>query len=183
MRIEVRNQLFLKQLEPGDAQALFDLTDRNREVLKEWLPWLDYNKTEQDSLKFIEVNEKKLKDKQGLNLGIWFNDRLAGVIGHHGIEWNNKRASIGYWLGAEFMGKGIMTSCCEKLIDYSFSEYKLNLIEIAAATENMKSRLIPERLGFKLDGILRQREWLYDHFVDHAVYSMTKSEWEKRSRK
>ena len=34
-------------------------------------------------------------------------------------------------------------------------------------------------LGFKLDGILRDDEWLYDHFLDIAVYSLLASEWKE----
>jgi ribosomal-protein-serine acetyltransferase len=48
------------------------------------------------------------------------------------------------------------------------------------ATENEKSCAVPERLGFRREGIERQAEWLYDHFVDHAVYSALASEWPTR---
>ncbi|TGV06666.1 N-acetyltransferase, partial [Mesorhizobium sp. M00.F.Ca.ET.186.01.1.1] len=58
----------------------------------------------------------------------------------------------------------------------------LEKITIQAATGNAKSRAIPERLGFQLEGILRRNEFLYDHFVDHAVYSMLKEEWQERAR-
>ena len=46
--------------------------------------------------------------------------------------------------------------------------------------KNIKSRAIPERLGFKYEATLRQCEWLYDHYVDHAVYSMLASEYTDR---
>jgi ribosomal-protein-serine acetyltransferase len=52
----------------------------------------------------------------------------------------------------------------------------LNRIEIAAAVGNVRSRAIPERLGFKLDGVLRERENVNGVMLDHAVYSQLRRE-------
>ena len=49
---------------------------------------------------------------------------------------------------------------------------KLNKIEIRVATENVKSRALPERFGFKEEGVIRDAEWLYDRYVDHVVYGL-----------
>ncbi len=74
-------------------------------------------------------------------------------------------------------GKGIVTQACQAIIDYIFDDLKLNRVEIRCATQNVRSRAIPERLGFKTEGILRQSEWLYNHFVNHIVYGLLVSEW------
>ncbi|HEY7883619.1 MAG TPA: GNAT family protein [Cellvibrionaceae bacterium] len=53
----------------------------------------------------------------------------------------------------------------------------MNRIEIACATENIKSRTIAERLGFSLEGVSREREFLYRKYVDHAIYSLLATEY------
>ena len=53
----------------------------------------------------------------------------------------------------------------------------MNRIEIHCATENVRSRAIPEKLNFKLDGVLRQSEWRHTRFFDMAIYSMLAEEW------
>jgi ribosomal-protein-serine acetyltransferase len=50
-------------------------------------------------------------------------------------------------------------------------------VEVRAAPGNRRSRAIPERLGFRQEGILRDAEWLYDHYVDLVVYAMLADDW------
>ncbi len=102
---------------------------------------------------------------------------MVGVIGFNEFDWRNKIGYIGYWLSKDAQGKGIMTRAARALIDYGFEILDLNRIDIRAAVDNKKSRAIPERLGFNQEGILRQTEWLYDHYVDHVVYGMLANEW------
>ncbi|WP_343076315.1 GNAT family protein [Pullulanibacillus sp. KACC 23026] len=87
--------------------------------------------------------------------------------------------TIGYWLGQGFQGKGIMTKALEAVIHYGFTELNLNRIEIQAAVGNKKSRALPESLGFKEEGRIRQAEWLYDHYVDHVVYGLLVKDWQE----
>jgi ribosomal-protein-serine acetyltransferase len=70
-----------------------------------------------------------------------------------------------------------MTACCRVMIDHSFNVWKLNRITIECATENTPSRAIAERLGFKLEGVTRQVEWVHDRYVDHAVYGLLRSDY------
>ena len=80
--------------------------------------------------------------------------------------------ALGYWLGEEFQGRGLVTAACRRLVAHSFDVLRLHRVEIRCAVENHRSRAIPERLGFRLEGRFREAEWLYDHWVDHAVYAL-----------
>jgi RimJ/RimL family protein N-acetyltransferase len=55
---------------------------------------------------------------------------------------------------------------------------ELNRIQARVATGNYPSQAVCERLGLKKEGILRQAEWLYDHFVDLTMNSVLRTEWE-----
>ncbi len=69
-----------------------------------------------------------------------------------------------------------MTASCRAFVSHAFFTWKLNRVTIECATQNTRSRAIPERLGFKLEGITREIEWLRDHYVDHALYGLLKSD-------
>lgn len=176
--LDVDEEISLRMLNAKDAEKLFEITDRSRDYLREFLPWLDHTKTVEDSYQFIMNNFQVYAERKGVSAGIIYRGELAGIAGYNELDWVNKVASIGYWLDYEQQGKGIMTRVVRALTDYAFYKYDLNRVEISAAYANKKSQGIPERLGFKKEGILRQKEWLYDHFVDHVIYSMLKSEWE-----
>jgi ribosomal-protein-serine acetyltransferase len=173
----VNDDVRLRLLEVRDAEPLFRLTDQSRVYLREWLPWIDATRTVEDSKAFIQAALHQYATNNGGHFGIWYRGELAGVIGLHYIDWANRLTSIGYWLGEGFQGRGIMTNACRALIDFLFTEYGLNRVEIRAATDNLKSRAIPERLGFRNEGCRRQAEWLYDHFVDHIIYGMLAADW------
>ena len=69
-----------------------------------------------------------------------------------------------------------MTRACRALVAHAFDTLRLQRVEIRVATGNRRSRAIPERLGFREEGILRQVEWLYNHYVDHVVYGRLASD-------
>lgn len=167
----------LRLLQEPHAEELFALVDANRRRLRKWLPWLDFNTTPADSLAFIRSVLNQLASNQGFSLGIFHKGRLAGMVGMHTLSWANRSVRLGYWLGEEFQGHGLITKSCQVLIDYAFDEMGLNKVEIDPAPGNARSRAIPERLGFQQEGTVRQVEWLYDHFVDHVIYGMLAEEW------
>lgn len=174
---KVNEHTQLRLLEVRDADQLFALVDRSRRYLRQWLPFVDSTRTVLDIEAFIRSGLQKYASNSGVELGIWHRGELAGVLGLHYINWPNKSTSLGYWIGERFQGQGIMTHSCKTLIDILFEEYGLNRIEIRVATQNQKSRAIPDRLGFQNEGCCRQAEWLYDHYVDHVIYGMLVQDW------
>ena len=177
--ISLNDDVALELLELRHADELFRVTDANREHLRQWLPWVDSTRTSADTKAFIKATLKQLGDNHGFQTAIRHRGALVGVIGHHGVNWGNRSSSLGYWLAREASGRGIMTEACRAYTRHAFDTWNLNRIEIRCAVENAKSRAIPERLGFRAEGTLRQAEWLYDRFVDHVVYAALAGEWQR----
>ncbi len=174
---KIDDEIELRLLQKNDAEELFALVDSCRPYLREWLPWVDANTSSDKTYNFISASLDHYSNGDGFNAGIWYKDQIAGVIGFHKTDRANRKTSIGYWLGEQFQGNGIMIRACQALLDYMFSETSLNRVEILCAVKNEKSQMIPKNLNFTREGILRQREWLYDHFVDLVLYSILANEW------
>jgi ribosomal-protein-serine acetyltransferase len=178
---KISYDLQLRLLERRHAPKLFELVDSNRAHLREWLPFVDDYRSVTDATQFITRNRERNDGRSHVAMGIWMGKSLAGVVTYDYIDWENRAALIGFWLGKRFQGRGIMTGACTALIDLAFYELDLNRVEIFCASENRRCRLVPERLGFKQEGVSRQREWLYDHFVDTVSYSVLASDWKNRT--
>jgi len=175
---ELGDGIYLKVLERRDAAAVFELTERSRERLRRWLPWLDGTRGVADTEAFLASTLEQFAQGRGFQAGIWREGAgLLGVVGMHPIDRGNRQGSLGYWLGSGSEGQGIMTRACRAVLAEAFDGYGLHRMEIRAATGNASSCALAERLGFRREGVVRDAEWLYDHFVDHAVYGLLEDEW------
>lgn len=169
---KIDNELELRTVDKSLAEPLFQLVDKNRSYLRTWLPWVDKTLSPADTAKFIEMCQGQVAKNDGFQCAIFHQGEICGMIGFHGVNWMNQKTSLGYWLAENKQGLGIMTKACQALIDHAFKTMKLHRVEIRTATANTKSRAIPERLGFKHEGVSRGSEKLIDGFVDHDVFGL-----------
>ena len=158
--LPVRENLELRLLNMSNAETFFNAIRKNDKHLREWFGWLDYDKTVGDIEKYIKESTERFSRKEGIDLKIWYKNELVGAIGLFPWDREHKKTSIAYWLSEEFQGKGIMTDSLKVVIDYIFTEMKLNRIEINCAVKNEKSSAIPKKLGFTFEGIAREGNWL-----------------------
>ena len=175
--IEVSDALRLSPVKREDAASIFALVEKNRSHLREWLPWLDFNTAVEDSEAFIENALKQATEKSALVMTICHRDLICGIIGFNVINSFHRVCEIGYWIDEDHQGSGIITKSTNALVKLAFTDLGMNKVCIPVAEQNVKSRAVPERLGFKIEGVARDAEWLYDHYVDHVLYALLKSEW------
>jgi len=171
----------MRLLDGADAQELFALIDANREYLAEWMPFVGQTRSAADSLAFIRAARRQLSENRGLQTAIFAGARMVGVVGFHRIDWTTRSTSIGYWLAEDQQGSGTMTLATRALVDYAFGTWRLHRVEIRAGVENLRSRAIPERLGFHEEGILRGAERIGPRVIDHVIYAMIETDWEPTS--
>lgn len=164
-------------LEIRHAKELFTLIDKNREHLGKWLSFPEKTNQVEDTVKFIERSLNRFSEHNGYWAGIWHQGEMAGSIGFLYMDRDARKTEIGYWLGSGFAGKGIATKAVTTMVNHAFYDLNLNKVEINVATENHKSRAIPERLRFTQEGIIRHFENLNGVYLDRVIYGILKSEW------
>lgn len=177
--LTVKPGLELRPYELSHAPTVFARVDAERQYLREWLPWVDSTQSVADSEEFIRGSREKWATG-AWDAGIWVDGAYAGGLGLHYLDTVNRKTEIGYWLSAACTGRGLMTECCRAVINELFRA-GVNRIEIRCATENRRSRAIPEHLGFTLEGIAQEALWLHDRHVDVAVYALLAADYRRSS--
>ena len=173
----ISSELSLKVLRPYEAGAVFSLVKNNRQHLRQWMPWVDATRSPIDSRRFLELSYAGFLRGEGFSYGIRFEDNLVGLVGFHGFDRVNKVTSLGYWLAKDYCGRGIMRQSVAACLEFAFREMEMNRLYVRCAEGNERSKNIPRSLGFSFEGVQREAEWLYDHYVNLEVYSLLAAEW------
>lgn len=122
---------------------------------------------------------KKNSEENGLNrwaIVLKDDHAVVGSIFYTNIEKPYFRAEIGYLLGRDHWGKGIMTEALKKIIHYGFEQMNLNKIQALISLDNKRSIDLVERLGFSKEGILKEHNFNYvnNKFDDIYAYALIK---------
>ena len=175
--IPVSEDLNLRTARLDDASELFRVVNKNRKFLRKHLPWLDDTNSVSDETDFILDQSEKANRMEAMLLLLEYENEIVGTLSINRIDHGNRTAWIGYWLDQDHCGNGLMTRSAGALIDVLLNACAFHRVVIEAGIDNLPSRAIPERLGFREEGVSVEREWLYDHWIDIVQYAITAREW------
>jgi RimJ/RimL family protein N-acetyltransferase len=132
--------------------------------------------------KWLERNSLSEKDVVFVIEAIMEDGSLKpiGICGLHGIEWKNRRATIGIAIGdKEFWSNGYGTEAIKILIEYAFNELNLQRIESSAYDFHERSIAMQKKVGFQVEGRRRQAIFKNGRYVDEVMLGILKEEWKK----
>lgn len=176
--ILIDDDLLLRSYQLEDAPELFKAVDNSRAHLRKWLAWVDSTTRPEHSQQFIQQSLTAQNKQEALALGIFYKQELIGGIGMHAWDHHLKKAQIGYWIKKEFEGKGIVSSCLVRFVDFLFDKVGLNKIEVQFLTDNTRSAQVAERLGCTIEGVIRDGAILNGQFRDIVLSGLLKNEWQ-----
>ncbi|MEH7472608.1 GNAT family N-acetyltransferase [Priestia megaterium] len=149
-------RLFIRMPLPGDGKAVSQAINESIEELKPWMPFAQTEQTVEEAEINIRKSHTQFLEREDLRLLIFLKEtgEFVGSSGLHRIDWNVPKFEIGYWINSRFSNKGYMTEAVEGIMNFALKELKAKRVEIRCDSNNAKSRAIPEKLGFRLEGIL-----------------------------
>lgn len=175
--LRVDAEIELRLLTTADAELLWSLLEQNRAHLDAWLRWSGYVRSLEDTRAYIRRFEDKYAAGDGYHALLWFNGQAVGGTVCHFINRESHKTEIGYWLIQSATGKGLVTRTCRAVINHLIQHEHMHRIEIQCVVDNLPSRGVAERLGFTLEGIKRESDWITSAYRDHAMYALLEHEW------
>ena len=121
--------------------------------------------------------QEQAKQESSFNYVIEYREPIVGSGGATRLDESKNLAEIGYWLSEDMQGSGIVTRSCNALLAWLFEHRNVNRVEIQVAVPNTISRAVAERLGFTLEGYLRDLALIDNKHYDIAMDSMLAREW------
>jgi ribosomal-protein-serine acetyltransferase len=161
----------LRLADDRDVEEIHALIERSRATLAQFMPWAAGSDLE-GVRAFRERAERERLAGEALHTVLDVDGAIAGSVGAHSIDQANRSCEIGYWLGDGFGGRGLATAAVRAFVDQAFGSWGFIRVEIQAATENVRSIALAERLGFTREGVRRRAEVVGDRVVDLALYSL-----------
>jgi ribosomal-protein-alanine N-acetyltransferase len=172
-------RLRLRPLRDGDAAALLAIFSDPR-VMRYWStpPWAGLEQAQA----FIERSRDAMLTGDALRLGIerQGDTALIGQCTLFDIVAPSRRAEIGFSMAAEAWGHGFMHEALSALLEHGFGALNLHRIEADIDPRNAASARCLERLGFRREGLLRERWIVVGEVSDSALYGLLAREWQAR---
>jgi [ribosomal protein S5]-alanine N-acetyltransferase len=167
-------RLRLRPFADADAEPLFALQS-DAYVLRYWdsPPWTERARAEQ----FIARSRAMAEEGSGARMVI---ERDSTFVGWCTLNsWNPefRSASLGYCLARAGWGQGIATEAAGALLGWAFDTLDLNRVQAEADTRNAPSARVLEKLGFTLEGTLREDCVVNGDVSDSWVFGLLRREW------
>lgn len=153
----ITERLHIRLPLPGDGEKVNEALSRSKRELSPWLPFARHDQTVEETEAGVREAHVAFLKREDLRLHV-FDKRTSefiGCTGLHRINWEVPKFEIGYWLDTKYSGQGFMTEAVEGLTHFAFTELQAKRLEIRCDSLNVKSRAIPERLGYELEGVLK----------------------------
>lgn len=108
--------------------------------------------------------------------------KVIGTIGFMWYDEDSRSAEVGYSLSRQYWNQGLMTEALAKLIEYGFTQLRLNRIEAQHETGNPSSGRVMRKVGMLHEGTLRQRLYNKGRFVDMELYALLRQDYSQARR-
>ena len=174
----VDGSLCLRPLRQSDSREWRTVRARNAEWLRPWEatspePALDAPPTYSAMVRRLR---NEAREGRTMPFVIAFGGALVGQLTVGGISWGSLRsAHIGYWVDQRVAGRGIMPTAVAMATDHCF-EVGLHRMEINIRPENLASRRVVEKLGFRPEGLRPRYLHIDGDWRDHLSFALTVDE-------
>ena len=164
----------LRPVRMSDAEPMYQAIRESIPEISPWLPFAHENYSINETKDFLKERPRGWKKDADYAFSI-IDSRdgsLIGGCGFNGIDKENGRANLGYWVRTSRMGEGAAPAATLLLAKWGFMVVKLCRVEILVDVDNKRSQRVAEKAGAQREGVLRNRLKIRDDLRDAIMYSL-----------
>jgi ribosomal-protein-serine acetyltransferase len=169
-------RLLIRMPLPGDGAVTCESINASLKELQPWMPFAQKEQSVEETEVVIRQGYLNFLNRSDLRLLVFKKDtgEFVASSGLHRINWDVPKFEIGYWIDSRYSGRGYMTEAVKGITEFAVRELKARRVEIRCDSLNIKSRAIPEKLGFSLDVVLKNDSVSVSGEIrDTCIYSKT----------
>jgi RimJ/RimL family protein N-acetyltransferase len=164
--------ILLRELKPSDANDLYENV-KDKAVVK-WTLRIPHPYPRNGAVKFIKTCNANFKKKNSYTFGIVVKEigKVVGTISLKDVDWNDRNAELGYWIGKNYWGKGYSTEAAKLITLFGFEELRLHRIYAKLFAENIPSRKVLEKAGYIFEGTFKEDRFRYGRWHDTLGFGL-----------
>ncbi|MDQ3646146.1 MAG: GNAT family N-acetyltransferase [Actinomycetota bacterium] len=174
-RVIRTSRLSLEAMHPDHADDLWRAKEASLDELMPWMFWAASNAPEAQAAFIHEAARLWDEDKQW-TFAVVVDDVAVGTVSVDDVDRALEKAEIGYWLRSDLAGRRLMTEAASAVVAFAFEEVALHRLELRAASGNLASIRVAEKLGFSREGLLRHGARGATGFHDAYLYGLLASD-------
>jgi len=178
LTFRIDDEICLRSVKATDVDAVLSLVQSNYDHLRVFMEWAKPDYALSDAQEWVTASVNGSKSLKVLNFVITRGTKIIGAIGFPFFDHEAKVTEIGYWIDKGEEGRGISSRACGLLLGLAFGKLGMNRVQIRCASGNARSAAIPERYGFKKEGVQRQHVKRDGKIHDFLIFGLLKEEWD-----
>jgi|GEM_PF-322007 Acetyltransferases, including N-acetylases of ribosomal proteins len=165
------DKVILRRKRTEHAEETFKLIDKNRAHLRPWMPWEEANVSVSDAKGYIELTKKWWDTGSTFDFTMIekSSGKIAGSFGLHSIDWFARKVEVGYWIGEEFQGKGLVSDAL-RLGEKMACDLSFHRVGLTCDPKNKKSIAVAVRNGYTHEATHRDDSQIRGELRDTRVY-------------
>lgn len=172
-------RVVLRALNPKDARELLAIVSSSRAELGRFMTWPREMTDLEHARRFIALGREGWLTERTARFAMVhrFSGELLGTVELDSIDHRKSQAELGYWIRTDRAGVGFTTEAARALLSYAFATLSLNKVRADVAVGNVPSARVLTKLGFALEGTLREDRPIAGVYTDHWRFGMLAREF------
>ena len=146
----------------------YEWTERTPEAVQEFVQM------------FLDQQQEQPRTKFQLAVTLESNHQLIGTCGIRMASAGTHEGDIGYELSPKHWSQGYATEAARAMVQFGFTELRLHRIWSWCIADNVRSARVLEKLGMRLEGRLRDKEYFKGRYWDTLLFAILDYEWRDR---